>query len=65
MTSDTKQTRKPRNAKPASKAAATPRQVALVLPLTSAAAGPSFETALETLPGDLTVHKLWQGRAGK
>lgn len=42
------------------KAALTPRQVALVLPHASAAAGPNFESALETLGGNLTVHKLWQ-----
>jgi hypothetical protein len=49
-----------------SQPAATPRQVALVLPHASAAAGPSFETALETLSSDLAVHKLWQANvAGK
>ncbi len=48
------------------KAALTPRQVALVLPHASAAAGPNFESALETLGGNLTVHKLWQtAPAGK
>lgn len=49
-----------------SQAASTPRQVALVLPHASAAAGPSFESALETLSSDLAVHKLWQANpAGK
>ncbi len=52
-------------AKTTEKAALTPRQVALVMPLASAAAGPSFETALETLNGNLAVYKLWQGKDGK
>lgn len=55
--------RKTNDNKKPSKAAATPRQVALVLPHASAAAGPSFETALETLSSDLAVHKLWQANA--
>lgn len=47
-----------------SKTAAEPpatRQVALTLPHGSPAAGPCFESALETLSSDLSVHKLWQG----
>ena len=52
-------------AKSAEKAASTPRQVALVMPLASAGAGPSFETALETLNSNLAVYKLWQGKDAK
>lgn len=57
---------KPRSAKATGKAASTPRQVALVLPHASAAAGPSYESALELLNGNLAVHKLWRAKpAGK
>lgn len=49
----------------ASKAAVTPRQVALVLPHAAAIAGSTFESALELLDSDLKVHKLWQGEQKK
>lgn len=60
-----KQSANSQNAKAAEMAAATPRQVALVMPLASAAAGPSFETAFETLNSNLAVYKLWQGKDAK
>lgn len=44
------------------KAAATPRQVALVVPHATADAGVTFETAMEVLDQDLRVHKLWQAQ---
>ncbi len=65
MARKTKPSIQSQTANPAEKAAATPRQVALVMPLVSAAAGPSFETALETLNSDLAVYKLWQGKDAK
>lgn len=57
MTSDSSQTRKP-----SAKAAAPPRQVALVVPHATADAGVTFETAMEVLDQDLPVHKLWQAQ---
>ena len=64
MTRDTAQDGK----KPKAKAAATPRQVAIVVPHATEDAGVNFETALEVLDQDLRVHKLWQAHpknAGK
>jgi hypothetical protein len=60
MARKTEPTNKKRETTPA-QPAATPRQVALVLPHGSASAGTCFETATELLNCDLTVHKLWQG----
>jgi len=59
MSSDPAETRK------SSKAAAAPRQVALVVPHAAADAGVTFETALEVLDQDLQVHKLWQDKQAK
>jgi len=51
--------------KSVTKAAATPRQIALVVPHATADAGVTFESALEVLDHDLHVHKLWQAKQPK
>ena len=62
MTRDIVQDRKSSGNKPEANAAATPRQVALVVPHATADAGVTFESALEVLDQDLQVHKLWQAQ---
>lgn len=51
--------------KPKTTAAATQRGVALVVPHAAADAGATFESALEVLDRDLSVHKLWQAQQSK
>lgn len=51
--------------KPKATAATTPRGIALVVPHAAVDAGATFESALEVLDQDLSVHKLWQAQQAK
>jgi hypothetical protein len=51
--------------KPKATPAATPRQVALVVPYAAADAEATFESALEVLDQDLSVHTLWRAQPSK